>query len=146
MKYLKKIVYVFIGKLYWSYLVRINKKINNSAIILIPLDNGGDEEYAVELVGKLIEENKYDNAVFLSRNKLIKARLLDNNKLSFFRITKLGEESLKQLYLLDNFDSRFYYAATKGVFRRNSDYINGINGLDRRKIFGRGIYKLSIKN
>ncbi len=144
MKYLKKIIYVFIGKVYWSYLVRINIKINNTAVILIPLDNYGDKKYAIDLVEKLLEKNNYDNAVFLSRDT--KINLLKNNKLSFYRITKLEEEALKQLYLLINFDSRFYYASTKGLYRRNSDYLDGINGLDRRDIFARGIYKIPIKN
>lgn len=43
------------------------------------------------------------------------------------------------------FDKRFYYASIDGLFRRNGNYLIGINGLDRREIFARGVYRISVE-
>lgn len=148
MVFVYKIFLMLIGSLYWSYLVRRFKCIRNTAVILIPQGASVDGVYAVELVEELMEQHGYDNAFFLTSDNMMNEKIMkiENDKVSLNRICRLCENALRQLYLLIDFDSRFYYASLNGLFRRNGDCLVGVKGLDRRYIFARGVYRISIKH
>ena len=112
--------------------------------MLIPHNAGEDELYAYELIDNLIKENRYDNAVFLCSNKR-NLKFRTKSQITIKKIGRLSEKSLRQFYLLMQFDKRFYYASIDGLFRRNGNYLIGINGLDRREIFARGVYRISVE-
>ena len=144
MSFVRNIFLSIIGSLYWGYLIRKCKYIKNTAVVLIPHNAGEDELYAYELIDNLIKENRYDNAVFLCSNRR-NLKIQIKSQITIKKIGRLGEKSLRQFYLLMRFDKRFYYASIDGLFRRNGNYLIGINGLDRREIFARGVYRISVE-
>lgn len=141
----KKLLLAIIGKLYWAYILRKNKFIKNTAIILIPGNVNEDGLYAFQFVDKLIKQQRYDNAFFLISSKL-DDRFLDRCKyenICYKKIYTIFEKALRQFYLLTDFDNRFYYASVDDLFRRNGNYLIGVKGLDRGEIFARGVYRIS---
>lgn len=147
--FIKRICDMLVGATYWSYLVRNTKNVGNTAIVLIPNNVKEEGLYAIEFVEELMEQKGYDNALFLimkRREQLYIKRFGHNPRILYLQLNKLFETGLKQFYLYKNFDSRFYYASISEPFRRNGQYLVGRKGMDRREIFARGVYGISIEN
>ena len=145
MTFFLKVIMALIGKIYWSIMVHFDTRIKNTALILIPFNAKEDGKIAMQLVDRLIESKRYDNALIIYSRYVFGSLSVknDNEKIFLKRIPYFLERAIVDFYLLSDFDSRFYYANINEPFRRKGRILIGTNGLERRDIFARGIYKIT---
>lgn len=142
-KRIERIRRAYKGRRWWKKLIS-KYQIDNTAVILMPSKNQEDNYFALLYLDQMIESRKYDNALILTYDPVVKkcAYMFSKKIIDVKYFSREKAEDLMQYYCLYEFDNRLIIASLDEPQGRNASALIDKKGITSEEIFAAGVYRL----